>query len=76
MRRPRGMKVRKVSVRLGGKAMPVRRRRGRITAVVDLRGRRPGAAVVRIRVVGTRRGKPARSRQTRAFFTCAAPKRS
>jgi CubicO group peptidase (beta-lactamase class C family) len=64
--RPRRMRVRKVSVLLDG--VPVAVARGK--AVIDLRGRGPGVAVVRIRVEGTRRGKPAVSRQTRAFRTC------
>src|SRR4051812_30164091 len=40
---------RTVSVRVDGKAVPIRRGR-RKTAVVDLRGRGPGVAVVRIRI--------------------------
>ena len=72
--KPRAMRVRKVSVRLDGKAIPVRRGR-RISAVVDLRGRGPGTAVVRIRLDGTRRGKPTRARQTRAFLICTGKRR-
>ena len=70
------MRVRKVTVRLDGKRVRVRRgKRGKRTAVIDLRGRRRGTAVVRIRIVGTRRGKAARSVQTRAFRTCRSRKR-
>jgi CubicO group peptidase (beta-lactamase class C family) len=71
--RRRGMKVRRVSVRLDGKRVAVRRtKRGRRTAVIDLRGRGRGAAVVRIRVSGTRRGKKVTLRRTRVFRTCAS----
>jgi CubicO group peptidase (beta-lactamase class C family) len=72
--KPRGMKVRKVFVELDGTPVAVTRGK-RTTAVIDLRGRPPGAAIVRIRIAGTRRGKPAVSRQTRAFRTCVAPAR-
>jgi hypothetical protein len=41
---------------VAGKRVPVTRRKGRLTAVVDLRGRR--AKVVKVRVVGkTKAGK-------------------
>ena len=70
IKRPRGMKVRRVTVKVDGRAIRVRKRGKRRTAIVDLRGRPAGTAVVRIRVVGTRRGKRAVSRQTRAFRTC------
>jgi len=70
IRRPHGMRIRRVSVRLDGKRVPVRRRGRRIIAVIDLRGRGAGVAVVRIAVYGSRRGKPARELQTRAFSTC------
>ena len=69
VRRPRGMKVRRVSVRLDGRAVRVRRGRP-ITAVIDLRGRGPGRAVVRIRLDGTRRGKRIRVVKTRRYATC------
>ena len=69
VRRPRGMRVRKARILLDG--VPLRVRRGKlITALVDLRGRTARHAVVRIRLDGTRRGKPARWRQTRAYRTC------
>ena len=68
------MKVRKVS---GHARRPqVRVVRGkRISAVIDLRGRAKGKAVVRIRLTGTRRGKPATVKRTRVFRTCT-PKRA
>jgi CubicO group peptidase (beta-lactamase class C family) len=69
IRKPRGMKVRQVSVRLDGKRVRVRRGK-RMTAVIDLRGRAPGLAVVRIRVTGVRRGKRATANTTRTFRTC------
>ena len=73
IRRPRGMKVRKVRVTLDGRRMRVVRGK-RIRAVIDLRGRAKGKAVVRIRLTGTRRGKPATVKRTRVFRTCT-PKR-
>ena len=69
-RKPRRMKVRKVTVLLDGVPVAVKKVRRRYRAVIDLRGRGPGTAVVRIRIQGKRRGKPAVSRQTRAFRTC------
>jgi CubicO group peptidase (beta-lactamase class C family) len=70
VRKPRGMKVKRVSVRLDGKRVRVRRGKRRMTAVVDLRRHAPGVARVRIRIDGTRRGKRARSAHTRAFVIC------
>ena len=66
--RPRRMRARKVSVGLDGEPIAVKRGK----AVIDLRGRGPGVAVVRIRISGVRRGRPAVLRQTRAFRTCVA----
>ena len=74
IRRPRRMRVSKVSVLLDGRRVPLRGGR-RLSAVIDLRGRARGTAVVRIRFAGTRRGRRAVSRQTRAFRTCGAPRR-
>ena len=48
------------------------RSRGVMRALIDLRGRPPGKAIVRIRLTGTRRGKPATVKRTRVFRTCAA----
>ena len=70
IRRPRGMKVRKVKVTLDGRRIRVVRGK-RMRALVDLRGRPPGKAVVRIRLTGTRRGKPATVKHKRVFRTCA-----
>ena len=70
VRRPRGMRVRRVSVRLDGKVVRVRRGR-RITVVVDPQVRGPGTVVVRIRFIGTRRGKRVSVDRTRVFETCA-----
>ena len=67
------MKVRKVKVTLDGRRILVVRGK-RIRALIDLRGRPPGKAIVRIRLTGTRRGKPATVKQKRVFRTCA-PKR-
>ena len=44
------------------------RRKGRLTARVDLRGKKPGRYFVRIKG-RTKRGKP--FRQTRVYRTCA-----
>ena len=74
IRRPRGMKVRKVRVTLDGRRMRVVRGK-RIRAVIDLRGRAKGKALVRIRLTGTRRGKPATVKRSRVFRTCT-PKRA
>ena len=73
--RPRGMRVRRVTVAARRQAGPGPPRQAGSTAVIDLRGRRRGTAVVRIRIEGTRRGKAARSVQTRAFRTCRSRKR-
>ena len=73
IRKPRGMKVRKVRVTLDGRRIRVVRGK-RMRALVDLRGRPPGKAVVRIRLTGTRRGTPATVNHKRVFRTCA-PKR-
>jgi CubicO group peptidase (beta-lactamase class C family) len=72
VRRPRGMRIQRIAVSLDGR--PIRVRKGRrITAVVDLRGRRAGIAVVRIRLRGTRRGRTVRTLQTRSFVMCPKP---
>ena len=67
--RPRAMRVWKVSVLLYDEPVPVSRGKRR-TAVIDLRGRGPGIAVVRVRLAGKRHGKRTRVVQTRAFRTC------
>jgi len=69
--RPRGLKVRRVVVTLDGKRLRVVRGR-RFGSVVDLTGRGPGTAVVRIRIDGTRAGRTAVVRRQRTFRTCAS----
>jgi hypothetical protein len=61
--------VRRVVVTLDGKRLRVTRGR-RFGAVVDLRGRGPGTAVVRNRIEGTRAGRSVVVRRTRTFRTC------
>jgi outer membrane protein assembly factor BamB/plastocyanin len=66
---PRGQRLRRARVTVNGKRVKVSRRKGRLRAVVDLRGLPKGRFSVR--VVGvTTRGK--RVRQTRVYRTCAA----
>ncbi len=60
--------VRRARVRVDGKRARVVRRKGRLTARVDLRGKKPGRYVVRVKG-RTKRGKP--FRQTRVYRTCA-----
>jgi beta-glucosidase len=64
IRLPRG--VRRARVTVAGRRVRVVRRRGRLRATVDLRGRRAGRVVVRIS--GRRGGRPAR--QVRVYRTC------
>jgi ABC-2 type transport system ATP-binding protein len=54
------MRFKRAKVWVGGKRVKVTRRKGRLTAPVDLRGRRAG--VVRVRVVGKTRGGKTRKR--------------
>lgn len=72
LRQPPGDRLRRGRVTVGGRRVPVRRRRGRLVAVVDLRGRRAGRVVVRV-VGRTRSGRPLRER--RVYRTCAARRR-
>jgi 6-phosphogluconolactonase (cycloisomerase 2 family) len=69
LREPRG-RERLVSarVRIGGRRIAVKRRNGRLTVRIDLRGRAAGVTRVRI-VARTSRGRTVRS--TRTFRTCA-----
>jgi hypothetical protein len=61
-------RIRTARVTVGGRRVAVRRRKGRLVATVDLRGR--GAGRVAVRIVGrTKGGKPIRER--RVFRTCA-----
>lgn len=65
IRLPRAWRTATVTV--GGRRVTVRRRSGRLTAIVDLRGRGRGTVTVRARGV-TRGGK--RRAQTRTFRPC------
>ena len=69
LRRPRGLKIKRVSVLVDGVRARILRGK-RIRAVIDLRGRGPGLAVVRIVVRGKKGRKSAGYRQTRAYRTC------
>ena len=60
-------RLRRARVTVGGRRTKVRRRHGRLVAVVDLRGRRAGVVRVRIRGV-TRQGR--RVKRTRRYRTC------
>jgi hypothetical protein len=59
-------------VYVDGKRVKVRRRPGRLTAVVDLRGKRKKTVRVRVRAI-TRSGTIVRD--TRRYRTCAGAKR-
>jgi outer membrane protein assembly factor BamB/plastocyanin len=64
---PRGQRLRRARVSVNGKRVKVFRRKGRLRAIVDLRGLPRGRFTVR--VVGvTTRGR--RVRQTRVYRTC------
>jgi CubicO group peptidase (beta-lactamase class C family) len=67
--RPRGVAVRRVVVTVDGRRVAVRRGR-RFAATVDLAGRGPGVAVVRIRIEGRRGGRAVVVRRERSFRTC------
>jgi ABC-2 type transport system ATP-binding protein len=72
VKRGRGKaRLRSARVFVGGKRVKVRRRAGRLRAIVDLRGRRKQRVKVRI-VARTRSGKT--RRDTRVYRTCT-PKR-
>lgn len=66
--RLRGAHLVRARVTVGGRGVRVRRVRGRLVAVVDLRGRRRGTVVVRS-VARTRAGRVVR--ETRRYRTCA-----
>jgi hypothetical protein len=55
-------------VSVDGRRVKVKRRRGRLTATVDLRGK--PKKLIRVRVVA-RTSKGKRIRETRAYRTCA-----
>jgi hypothetical protein len=67
--RTKGRRVRRASATLGGRRVPVVRRRGRLGVVVDLRAA-PAGDVVLTGAVRTRRGGLVRT--TRTFRVCAA----
>lgn len=67
LRAPRGQRLRSARVTVAGKRVKVQRRRGRLRAIVDLRGRVKTS--VRVVVVArTTRGR--RVRETRVYRTC------
>jgi ABC-2 type transport system ATP-binding protein len=69
---PRGQRLRSARVTVGGKRVRVRRRNGRLRAIVDLRGQRK----TRVRVVVVARTtKGRRLRETRVYRTCTPRKR-
>lgn len=72
LRVPVGMVVRSASVTVNGRRTPVRARAGRLTALVNLRGRPEGRQVVRITLVGT---NGARVVGTRTYLTCTDERR-
>lgn len=67
LRAPRGQKLRRARVYVDGKRVRVVRRRGRLRAIVDLRGKPAGRFVVRI-VARTRSGRTLHSK--RVYRTC------
>ena len=72
LRVPVGMIVRSASVRLNGRPVRVRYVGGRLTAVVNLRGRPAGRQVLRITLVGT---NGARVSGSRVYRTCLDKRR-
>jgi ABC-2 type transport system ATP-binding protein len=67
LRAPRGQRLRSARVTVGGKRVKVQRRRGRLRAIVDLRGRVKTSVRV---VVVARPTKGRRVRETRVYRTC------
>jgi ABC-2 type transport system ATP-binding protein len=65
-------RLRSARVRVDGKRVKVRRRHGRLTAVIDLRGKRKKPVRVTVRAI-TRRGTVVHD--TRRYRTCAGAKR-
>ncbi len=72
LRDPRGDRLRSARVRVAGRAVKVRRRGGRLVAVVDLRGLARGRYAVKVVGVG-RSGR--RYSETRRYRTCGGPRR-
>jgi hypothetical protein len=73
LRAPRGHRLRSARVYVNGKRVRVFRRRGRLRAVVDLRGLPKGTFRVRVRAITTR-GR--RVTETRTYRTCIPGRRS
>jgi hypothetical protein len=67
LRAPKGETLARATVTVAGHRARVTRRRGRLTAVVDLRRARKGAFVVRVRAI-TRSGR--RVSEQRRYHTC------
>ena len=67
LREPRRGRLRSAVVTVGGERVKVRRARGRLTAVVDLRGRPRGSFTVRVRA---RTSTSRTVRETRRYRTC------
>jgi ABC-2 type transport system ATP-binding protein len=72
LRQPGGRKLRSARVSVDGKRVTVRRSHGRLTARVDLRGKRKTRVTVRVRAV-TRSGRVLK--ETRRYRTCAGAPR-
>ena len=68
IRLTKGMRVKRATVTVAGKRVAARKRNGRWTATVDLRGKKAGRYVVRIRAVTTK-GRIVTAQ--RAYRTCA-----
>jgi ABC-2 type transport system ATP-binding protein len=68
-----GRHLRSARVTVGGRRVPVRRRHGRLIAIVDLRGRPRQTVKVRV-VARTRSGRTIR--ETRRYHTCTARRRA
>jgi hypothetical protein len=68
---PRGVALRRVVVRVDGRRVMVRRRDGRLVAVIDLRGRPKGDTRVTIGALVAHTGR--HYSDTRIYRTCAPP---
>lgn len=72
LRAPKGQKLRSAKVYVNGKRVKVRRKKGRLTAIVDLRGLRKQRYVVKV-VALTGQGRTVTSQ--RRYRTCTPKKR-
>jgi hypothetical protein len=72
LRRPHGRRLKRARVYLNGKRVKVRRRRGRLTAVVDLRRMRKRTVTVKVQAV-TRSGRHVH--ELRRYHTCVPRRR-